>query len=120
MKNLLRFESLLLLVLATYLYRQTGLSWGLFAAVFLLPDLGLLGYLVSPAAGAAFYNTLHHQGLAVALYLAGIATSQEWLQATGTVMLAHSAFDRVLGFGLKYKDGFHHTHLGFIGKNKEA
>lgn len=34
----------------------------------------------------------------------------------GIVMFAHSSFDRVLGYGLKYCDNFKNTHLGAIGK----
>ena len=32
----------------------------------------------------------------------------------GTVLLGHSAFDRVLGYGLKYPDAFKHTHFDEI------
>jgi hypothetical protein len=31
-------------------------------------------------------------------------------------MFSHAAFDRMLGYGLKYEQGFRHTHLGTIGK----
>jgi hypothetical protein len=34
------------------------------------------------------------------------------------IFLAHSTFDRVAGYGLKYFDSFDHTHLGWIGKSK--
>jgi hypothetical protein len=37
----------------------------------------------------------------------------------GLIFLAHSSFDRAAGYGLKYFDGFNHTHLGWIGKNKQ-
>ncbi|MFN3665935.1 MAG: DUF4260 family protein, partial [Sediminibacterium sp.] len=39
-------------------------------------------------------------------------------QAKLLVLLAHSTFDRVAGYGLKYFDSFDHTHLGWIGKSK--
>ena len=32
------------------------------------------------------------------------------------IWVAHIGFDRLLGYGLKYHDGFGHTHLGLIGK----
>ena len=32
------------------------------------------------------------------------------------IWLAHIGFDRALGHGLKYADGFGFTHLGRIGK----
>jgi hypothetical protein len=31
-------------------------------------------------------------------------------------LFGHSAFDRMLGYGMKYTDSFQHTHLGLIGK----
>jgi hypothetical protein len=34
------------------------------------------------------------------------------------IFLAHSTFDRVAGYGLKYSNSFNHTHLGWIGKSK--
>jgi len=43
---------------------------------------------------------------------------QEGLLAAGLLLLAHSAFDRVWGYGLKYNDQFNHTHLGMVGKQK--
>jgi hypothetical protein len=27
--------------------------------------------------------------------------------------------DRMLGYGLKFSDGFQHTHLGWIGKGQQ-
>jgi len=38
----------------------------------------------------------------------------------GMLLWAHSAFDRVMGYGLKYADSFDHTHLGMIGKSKKT
>jgi hypothetical protein len=35
-------------------------------------------------------------------------------------MLGHSSADRILGYGLKYSDSFHHTHLGWIGRARVA
>jgi hypothetical protein len=33
------------------------------------------------------------------------------------IWLAHIGFDRALGYGLKYSDGFGFTHLGRIGRD---
>jgi hypothetical protein len=35
--------------------------------------------------------------------------------AAGSLLLFHSSVDRVLGYGLKYRDSFGDTHLGRIG-----
>ena len=37
----------------------------------------------------------------------------------GILLFAHSCFDRVWGYGLKYTDSFQHTHLGKIGKDAQ-
>ncbi|TAG51385.1 MAG: DUF4260 family protein, partial [Runella slithyformis] len=32
----------------------------------------------------------------------------------GIILFAHSAMDRIAGYGLKYEDAFKHTHLGWL------
>jgi hypothetical protein len=41
----------------------------------------------------------------------------ESLSKVGLIFLAHSTFDRIAGYGLKYFDCFDHTHSGRIGKS---
>ncbi len=59
MRILLRLEEVVFALVAIALYYWIGASWWLFAAVILAPDLGLLGYLLGPKAGATTYNALH-------------------------------------------------------------
>jgi hypothetical protein len=40
------------------------------------------------------------------------------MQLIGVIMFSHAAFDRLLGYGLKYEEGFKFTHLGAIGISK--
>jgi len=49
--------------------------------------------------------------------LIGVYLSQDAMTCLGLVFLAHSSFDRMFGYGLKYADSFTHTHLGYIGKD---
>ena len=118
MKNLIRIEELGMLSLAVYLFSLLDYSLWLFAVLFLTPDIGMLGYLINTKAGAVTYNILHHKGLAIALYLAGISLNIPILMFVGLLLFAHSSFDRILGYGLKYSDNFKHTHLGWIGETK--
>ena len=53
-----RLEGLAALAAAATLYAQAGYSWRLFAVLFLVPDVGMLGYLAGPKVGAAAYNAL--------------------------------------------------------------
>src|SRR5580704_19664391 len=56
---LLRLEGLVVAAVAALLFARTGASWWLFAALWLLPDLSMLGYLSSPCLGARIYNAVH-------------------------------------------------------------
>ena len=87
-----------------------------YAALFLAPDLGMLGYLAGPGVGSVSYNVLHHKALAVAASILGTYLASPALQFVGVIILGHSSLDRVLGCGLKYPDSFRHTHLGYIGR----
>jgi hypothetical protein len=118
MKNTLKLEEAMMLVLSLLFFQTQNFSWTWFAILFLAPDLGMLGYLVNSKTGAITYNTAHHKGLAILIYLAGIYFSLTALQFAGILLFAHSSFDRMLGYGLKFSDSFHHTHLGMIGKPK--
>jgi hypothetical protein len=89
----------------------------MFWTLLLAPDLSMLGYVINPKAGAITYNLIHHKGIAIALYLAGIFFFITELQFMGILLFGHSAMDRILGYGLKYSDQFQHTHLGWIGKS---
>lgn len=113
---LLRLENLALAIAAVLAFRSDGGTWGLFAVLFLLPDLSMLGYLAGPPIGARFYN-LAHTYVAPALFAAlGWTTDHGlWLQVA-LIWCAHIGVDRVLGFGLKYPTGFADTHLGQLGR----
>ncbi|MGD8552036.1 MAG: DUF4260 domain-containing protein [Anaerolineales bacterium] len=116
MKTLIKFEEALLVVLSVWLFSQLELSLWWALLMLLAPDIGMLGYLVDPKVGAYSYNLLHHKGLAIALYLIGVALANPLPQIIGLIMLGHSSLDRVFGYGLKYSDAFQHTHLGWIGR----
>ena len=116
MKNLLKFEELALFLLALYLFTLLEFAWWWFPVLFLAPDLSMLGYLAGARAGAWTYNVVHHKAVAVLVYVAGAMLATPLLQLAGVILLGHSSLDRVFGYGLKYPDAFHHTHLGRIGK----
>ena len=119
MKNLLKLEELFFLGFALFLFSGLDYGWGAsqYALWFFAPDLSMIAYVMNPRLGAWTYNLIHHKGLAVALYALGYLTAAPWLMFTGTILLGHSSFDRVFGYGLKHEDAFHNTHLGRIGRN---
>jgi hypothetical protein len=113
---LLRLEGLAVALLTAALYARTGASWWLFAALWIVPDLSLLGYLASPCRAARVYNTLHTYLLPGLLALAALLThAQGPLVAIALIWANHIGIDRMLGYGLKYAEGFRFTHLGHIG-----
>jgi hypothetical protein len=116
MKILLKLESLGLWLFSIFLFSQLDFAWWWYPLLLLAPDLGMLGYLAGPRIGAWAYNLVHHQSLAVAVYVFGILLVNPVLQLAGVIMFGHSNMDRLFGYGLKHEDSFQNTHLGRIGK----
>jgi len=116
MKNLVRLEEFLQLLVCIYLFDQLAYPGWYYAAFFLAPDLGMLGYVINNRIGALLYNVFHHKGVAVVAYLAGLYLNLPAAEFAGLLLFGHSSFDRIFGYGLKYADDFKHTHLGWIGK----
>ncbi|WP_277632309.1 DUF4260 domain-containing protein [Avrilella dinanensis] len=116
MNKIVKTEELALLLLGIFLVDMGNHSWKWFAICFFLPDVSMLGYLGGNRIGAVLYNIFHYRFLAVILYLTGILIDNSWLSFAGLTLFCHIAFDRMLGYGLKYNTGFKDTHLGKIGK----
>lgn len=120
MKKILQAEEIAQLAIAVVgLYMQPlNFSWWVWILLFLSPDISMLGYLINTKAGAFSYNLFHHKLTAVLIMIAGYATHNGIALFIGILLFAHSCFDRILGYGLKYSDDFKHTHLGMIGNKK--
>jgi Domain of unknown function (DUF4260) len=113
---LLRLEGLAVAALTLVFYARSGQSWWLFAAVWLVPDLSMLGYLYSPCWGARIYNAVHTYVLpAVLVLFALVFGTTAAVIPFALIWINHIAVDRLLGFGLKYSNGFGWTHLGRAG-----
>ncbi len=106
---LLRLEGLALFAVATSVYAALGGTLGFFAACFLVPDLAFAAYLGGPRIGSIAYNATHSLLGPALLALGWFAWGQSVLLAL--VWAAHIGIDRAIGFGLKYRTGFKHTHL---------
>jgi hypothetical protein len=120
MKKLLQAEEIAFFAACIYYFPFFGLSWWWFVVFILLPDVGMVGYLLNARVGAFSYNLLHHRGVALIIFFAGIAISSIPVQFAGFILFTHASMDRILGYGLKYEKGFRFTHLGVIGNNKQA
>ena len=114
MKSVLKLEELLQFALGIYLFSTLSYTWWWFLVLILLPDIGMLGYLINTKTGALTYNVFHHKGLAILIFLAGVYFEIEVMQLIGIILFSHAALDRVFGYGLKYADNFKNTHLGHL------
>ncbi len=116
-RAMLRVEGAVMLVAGMVAWRLLGGSWGWFAALFLVPDVSLVGYLAGPKVGALVYNLGH--SLVLPFLVAGLGL---WLSApmaflAAALWVAHIGFDRLAGYGLKASTSFFDTHLGRVGKH---
>lgn len=116
---LLRLEGLAVAAVTALLYARTGVSWWLFLALWLVPDLSMLGYLGGSCRGARIYNALHTYAGPVALGVcAYVLHANVVALAIALTWANHIGVDRLLGYGLKYGDGFGFIHLGRVGKER--
>lgn len=116
MKKLLTLEEIAQFLLGIFLFSRLDFAWWWFPALILVPDLSMVGYLVNPKIGAWIYNFFHHKLLAVIVFVLGYYIDSQYVILAGVILFAHSAMDRIFGYGLKYEDAFTNTHLGKIGK----
>jgi hypothetical protein len=89
--------------------------WWAALAAFFAPDVGFAAYAFGSKIGAIGYNLLHIYGFGAVVLALGIAVDSVTFAQLGALWLAHSGFDRLLGYGLKSSCGFRFTHLGVIG-----
>lgn len=109
--TLLRLEGLVVLAFAILLYGRSEGSWLLFALLFLVPDVSMVGYLKDEKLGATIYNAVHTYLGPGLLGTAALGAGNEILGRLALIWVSHIAADRLLGFGLKYPSGFGDTHL---------
>lgn len=116
MKTILKLEEAAQLLLSIFLFYNLDFSWWVFPACILLPDLSMIGYAFGNKIGAYAYNLFHHKFVGIAILILGYWIGNQNIVLVGLVLFGHAAMDRIFGYGLKYKDNFKHTHLGWIGK----
>jgi hypothetical protein len=122
MNTTIKIEEIAITAASIYLMSKYNLGapiW-IWVLLFFSPDLSMLGYIFGPRVGAFAYNLFHHRAVALAVVAIGFFTHTDILTAAGLLLLAHSSFDRIFGYGLKFSDDFKHTSLGWIGNGKEG
>lgn len=114
----LRFEAFALAALMVALTHISSAPLWILPATFLLFDVGMIGYVFNPKLGALTYNLAHNATVPTLLITFGVLFDWEVVSVIGFCWTFHIAVDRILGYGLKHKHGFTHTHLGKIGEKK--
>lgn len=94
---------------------QLDIAWWWLAALFLVFDLSMIGYVGSPALGALTYNIGHSYIVPLLVGTASVVTDSRGALILSLAWTFHIGVDRLLGYGLKFSDRFTHTHLGEIG-----
>lgn len=118
LRVMLRVEGLFVLMASAYAFYLQNYSWQTFALLFLVPDIAFSGYLFGSRIGSIAYNCTHSYISPISLNILGQTTKSDILYMISIIWFAHIGFDRALGYGLKYAEGFAYTHLGQIGKIK--
>nr|WP_317038962.1 DUF4260 family protein [Urechidicola croceus] len=52
-------------LLSVFLFNQLHFNWWWFLVLILIPDIGILSYLINTKVGAISYNLFHHKGIAI-------------------------------------------------------
>jgi len=76
----------------------------------------MLGYLAGSCWGARCYNAVHTYVVPCALALSAWLLNAHAVLPIALIWANHIGIDRLMGYGLKYSDGFGWTHLGRLGK----
>jgi hypothetical protein len=74
---------------SVFLFHLMGASFTVFVALFLWPDLFMLGYLTNAKLGARLYNLVHSDALSLALASAFFGLRPSGLLAFALIWLAH-------------------------------
>lgn len=120
MKYIVSIEYLVAAALVAVFYISVGnFDWYWLPALYLVVDLSTAGYLLNNRVGALVYNIGHSLIGPAALVVLYISTTNQTVLFVALIWLFHVLTDRALGYGLKHVTGFHHTHLGPIGKAKK-
>jgi hypothetical protein len=107
-----RLESVAILAGCLALYQARDHSWGFFALLFFIPDLSILMYNFGPRIGGISYNLAHTFLWGIALGAIALLTANALVEQIALIWAAHAAFDRAIGWGLKYPDSFCNTDMG--------
>ena len=112
----IRADAAAVLMITLWAVGATHSSWIWFLALFLVPDVSMVGYAFGPRVGAVTYNTGHLYAWPVGLLAAGLMYHVPLAITAALSWIGHIAFDNIAGYGLKLPIGFEYTVYGPIGR----
>jgi hypothetical protein len=111
----LQLEGLAILGASVFiLFHELSASLWIIPILFLGPDVFMAGYLANEKVGALIYNVGHTLFITLPVAIAGYYFDIRWLCIAGLIFTGHIGMDRMLGYGLKYPEGFKFTHLARV------
>jgi hypothetical protein len=114
-----RAENAVIAALVAVGFVDLDFAWWWLLVLFLPFDLSMVGYVRSASLGAWTYNAVHSYIGPAAAALVAVVASARWAGFLALVWGFHIAVDRLLGYGLKFRDRFDHTHLGELGRKEQ-
>ena len=109
--KIVRMENGFAFAVSFYIYMQLDYPIWLFFIFLLVPDITMIGYAINKKIGAIVYNFGHSFILPLLVALGYFYFSKDYLLVISIIWIAHIFMDRLLGFGLKYKNSFNKTHI---------
>ena len=109
--KIVRIENGFAFVISFYIYMQLDFPIWLFFVLLLVPDITMIGYAINKEIGAIVYNFGHSLIVPLLFAIGYFSFSKDYLLIISIIWLAHIFMDRLLGFGLKYKESFNKTHI---------
>ncbi|KAG9408318.1 hypothetical protein AC1031_021560 [Aphanomyces cochlioides] len=109
---LLQLEGLAILIACLVAYNYLQGNWWIFVGGFFAGDLLSVGYAFGPALGCMVYNVSHTfvgPTLLLTTYL--LLPDHVWILHATVIWASHLGWERSLGYGLRYPDGFTSTHI---------
>lgn len=117
MKRIISLEYAVATIAVAAFYLNLGqFAWYWLPVALVAFDISMIGYLVNPRIGALCYNIGHSLIGPAILSIIYIFTENQATLFISLLWLFHIFADRTMGYGMKHDTGFHHTHLGSIGK----
>lgn len=114
----IRLENFCIAIVGLLIYAHFALDWLTFFYFILLPDLSIIAYVINNRIGALSYNLSHNYIIPSLLLILYVISNQPILLSIGLIWMIHIAFDRAMGFGLKYSHHFKATHLNLTPSDK--